>query len=297
MKAIHMIHPTEQTYSIFGKDHQKINLSINVEHQGHFTKNTNTSPIIPLNDIPNNERLANLIRLMGDIPDIHESLPLESYYNYPCKKCGQYVTFDRVHRPDAKHIQLHANSACTYPQGRPDLPITLSVPSGKIFIANDLRDLADGLEHAQYTPVDMNIITQEETRRYAQAGILYWFVDNTCPEIYHPAPNTIIIGLEHKHPPQKIGSIITDLWWVCAMDYDHAHAQHTKQETPRYSWEEYLSRGHIIDVTPGNYGTHIAEPSIDHTTHNPKPVIIQRIGDVTPFIPPTPIATSSPTKQ
>lgn len=289
MKAINMPHPTEQTYKIFDDHHEEISLAINIEHQGHFTPDLHNTSIIPLNNIPDNDRLANLIQLLCHVPDLQQTINLKSYFNHPCKKCGEDVTFDHVYRPDTQHIQLHADSACAYPQGRPDLSITLSVPSGKIFIANDLRDLADGLEHARYTPVDMNIVTQEETRRYAQAGILYWFVGNTDPNLYHPKPDTIIVQAQNQQTTHPIGKITTDLWWVCAMDYNHARAQHAKQAKPRYSWEEYLSRGHILDVPPGNYSTHITEPSIDHTTHNPKPVIIQRTGDVTPFVPPTPI--------
>lgn len=122
---------------------------------------------------------------------------------------------------------LTAQSECPYPNGYPAFTVSLEVPSGKIIIDNDLRSLT-ALDYRNY---DVNAMSEKSrlTKNYAvQEAMVHIFVGNSCPSIYRKPDGSLTI----ENPPvdddcewlevdgEKLGQVITDLWWFSAMDFD-----------------------------------------------------------------------------
>lgn len=151
---------------------------------------------------------------------------------------------------------------CKYPKGLPKTTFELNVPSGKLVVANDLRDLF---------PVDeeFDINTTFGCRRtalaYAAIGLAYACVGNSCPGVYKLTDGTFKIGNppreEHwngkawvkikpkpKFDGKKVASICTDLWWYSICD----HAEFLRR-CKRFKRKTKDFRVDVVKVPPGVY--------------------------------------------
>lgn len=150
----------------------------------------------------------------------------------------------------------------------------LNVPSGKIVFANDLREY--------YRVIGSHDIMSKEGLKatfddYEKIGMIHYFVGNTCPEITQKDSKHLAIEhvpfisnveeeklsdvdfeLREKERDQQyeelnkrsVGSIITDLWWFCAVDYDDL-IKHIEKDARDI--ESYMKNMVVVDVTPGVY--------------------------------------------
>lgn len=148
----------------------------------------------------------------------------------------------------------------------PKLAVQISVPSGKLAVANDLRQFFPSLrEETRGSPWDK--ISEEITRESAKEGLLQFYVGNSCPSVFlHSTGPTITVGgylstlwdeegeKEYPNPiPNPFGEeaaqICTDLWWVCLCDLEDLCSR-----SKAYGFEGDPSSGvDIIDVPPGVY--------------------------------------------
>lgn len=132
-----------------------------------------------------------------------------------------------------------ASTECQYPGGIPDYDVLLGVPSGRIVFANDLRPLVE-IEEPRGTTVNSMIGQRRNTEAHAASGLIMIATGNTCPDIWRRPDGSISIANFRDPDPEddgefeevgvvtpveergvELGSICTDLWDFCAMDYGY----------------------------------------------------------------------------
>lgn len=162
----------------------------------------------------------------------------------PCGECGNRVYFERV------GSTLVAKSECDMPGGIPPYDVLLNVPSGRIVMANDLREMTmvEGSFNVNTTKGQMDL-----TRAYAEDGMAHIFTGNTCPGVYEQSEG-YAVALDNNSdatasdPGPKRGSICTDLWWYSAMDKDLFEARCAEQSIDPTGLIEVE-----LEVEPGVY--------------------------------------------
>lgn len=150
-----------------------------------------------------------------------------------------------------------AGASCPFPTGLPLTEWELNVPSGKIAVANDLREyfpLPYG--EGEIPSINTQRGCRETTLAYARIGMSHAFVGNTCPRIYKvfkqnqfkiaSAPSAPFEG--EKTKGRRVGSICTDLWWYSICDSDELAKRVAKFGDP----EEFPAVDYI-KVKPGVY--------------------------------------------
>lgn len=147
---------------------------------------------------------------------------ISRYGNEKCSYCGEtkYAT-------DGQRVW--ATQPCPYPDGLP-VQVTLEVPSGRLFVANDLR------EQFPVANDDFYVNEQSEIKRcveaYAQEGpMLHFFVGNSCPGVHRLTDEHVVVGTDGYDGEGEVeialggdcvDSVCTDLWWVSIVDADVA---------------------------------------------------------------------------
>ena len=165
----------------------------------------------------------------------------------PCGECGGQVTFTR------EGNTLIAKSECSEPGGIQPYDVLLHISSGKIIMANDLRELTEVEEQFSVNETRGQVAL---TRAYAEDGMAHIFVGNTCPGVYTQGDAIIVAnGAEIDDEPEgakdigaKHGSICTDLWWYSAMDKGLFEARCAEQGIDPKTLIEVE-----IEVEPGIY--------------------------------------------
>ncbi|MFG1857445.1 hypothetical protein ACGFJT_36810 [Actinomadura geliboluensis] len=165
---------------------------------------------------------------------------------HPCAVCDTWPELQVTN--DAVETQ----NPCPYPNGI-TTEITLSVPSGKIIVADDLRPVFnyDDTGLASYNTV---LGKAQAVKAMAAAGCAYGPVGNTCPGLYREGPDRYIIaasGLDEKDDPllpeaECLARIITDLWAYSIADFELWRAR--GGDPDRLCWPAT-----VVDVPTGTY--------------------------------------------
>jgi len=189
-----------------------------------------------------------------------------STYQLECSYCGEKVRWGF----DGKTISIF--SSCTQPDGLDTTIWELNVPSGKMVVANDLRDLFPCDEEYDINKTRGIHLQQLE---YASVGMSHGFVGNTCPRVYKFPDGTIQVRTDpsdetwngKKYVPnpfyeewvktfegEKVAHVGTDLWWYSIVDADEFerrlnHEYGDKEEEK----ENYRKQVEYVDVKPGVY--------------------------------------------
>jgi hypothetical protein len=170
-----------------------------------------------------------------------EYLPAPKTHFYDCWECSERVEmeFDGTH--------FRCTNPCKYPGGMPAYDVFLNVPSGKMVVANDLREYfrVIGDYNVNYTEG-----CKKTTEAYEKVGMAHAFVSNTCPGVYKVSDRKFVIGCgtQRNRPvkgSRRVAGICTDLWWYSIVDYDQFKARAKREPDTRY--EE------IVKCEPGLY--------------------------------------------
>lgn len=130
-----------------------------------------------------------------------------------CYYCAQEI--DMLF--DGQNIKLA--KACPYPNGIP-LVFELSIPSGIMVVANDLRPAFDEDGEENRPNINYEIGCVERTLAMAAIGCAYAYVGNSCPSVYRLNEGELIIASGYDCEGEKVAHIITDLWWYSIVDGD-----------------------------------------------------------------------------
>lgn len=160
---------------------------------------------------------------------------------------------------------------CPYPQGYPAYTFELNVPSGKMVVGNDFRDIFPVIE--EYA-INYAFGCQTTSDAYASVGLAHAYVGNSCPSVYRKNKSTLFVGNKLSQLGKRVAGICTDLWWYSIADYD-----------------EYIRRGgdhtnvEVINVHPGLYQfTHQKHLLKDDYLKAEIYTYINRIGDPLPLV-------------
>ena len=233
---------------------------ITVDYRGHCE--TLYRPISIVKDAKT--ILTTLIFLIKDVDDHVVNSILKAYetgipskhiissdkYIDTCFVCGEDMCFS------FNGVNLTVNSDCPFPNGMPEYSIEMSIPSGKLVIANDLRYL---FKHGEYNGRSFDLNTymgcRETFEVYGKLGMAHGFIGNTCPGVYRVDENTLTISkircddeldaCEDEFPGEPVAGICTDLWWYSIVDYDNFVKRAGKIPDNK--------RCDVISVKPGVY--------------------------------------------
>lgn len=183
--------------------------------------------------------------------------------DFPTETNGQVVRF--------------AGEPCKFPNGLPLTEWELNVPSGKLVVANDLRELFP-LPEDEGADINTTMGCRLTALAYAANGMSHAFVGNSCPGVYkcgdglfkianepqdekYDAKSKKMVKVEPapKFEGKRVAGICTDLWWfsIC----DHAEFQRRikrfKQKAADFSIE-------TVTLKPGVYRFHHDEEARSH---------------------------------
>lgn len=140
----------------------------------------------------------------------------------------------------------------------------LNVPSGKIVVANNLREWFPLPEGDDDIPSIETILGRRMmSQAYAAVGLSYASVGNTCPGVYKLKDGSFKIA---KEPPseywdgktwapceqdfegERVAGICTDLWWYSLCDLDEFN-----RRVEKFGGSIKSAGATVIDVKPGVY--------------------------------------------
>lgn len=195
-------------------------------------------------------------------------IPIPGRRELTCHTCGQYLIlgFNGVGfvvtgegspwKPKDK--------PCPYPNGI-ITEYELNVPSGKIVVANDLREWFPSEEDYSVNEIIGRHLT---TLAYAKVGMAHGCVGNTCPGVFRDGPN-FVIGLyrdevydeeeeEYRDNPnpcpwgERVAGVCTDLWWFSIADHDE-FLRRIEYYAPDADRDNIFRFVDTVDVKPGVY--------------------------------------------
>lgn len=175
-----------------------------------------------------------------------------------CSFCGA-EDFDL--ETNGEEVRI-AGAPCPYPKGLPPTEWELNVPSGKLVVANDLREVFPLPEDEDF---DINGVLgcRQTALAYAANGLSHAFVGNTSPGVFRCKDGTykianppdedewngkdwVKIKPKPKFDGKRLAGICTDLWWYSICD-----EAEFKRRCRRFKKKE--ANVTIIDVDPGVY--------------------------------------------
>lgn len=193
------------------------------------------------------------VRLLKEAID--KGIPCDRWISFTClsiQKCNHCGAYPQG---ETNGLEIRFKSSCPAPNGVYPCVTKLNVPSGRLVIENDLRELFPNPDHFDVN-TDWGLV--ETTKSYAEIGLAHGFVGNTCPGFYLGAgrKSTYHIGTVsteywdgkgyRKRRVRSLGTrlagICTDLWWYSICDAD-----------------EFVRRGGnlsnvtVVDLKPGVY--------------------------------------------
>jgi len=163
-----------------------------------------------------------------------------------CYDCGDWM------RWQFDGVTFRARNECKFKNGLRPTVFDLNIPSGRLIVANDLRDLF---------PVagDYNINTTLglvlTTEKYAEAGLAHGFVGNTCPRVYKLTGKDthFVLGPGPYPGCRRVAGVCTDLWWYSICDGDELDRRLKER---KYKNLKKVYKEHNLDVVkckPGLY--------------------------------------------
>jgi len=181
------------------------------------------------------------IEIREQLKDGKDRLPP---YLGSCHVCGEMIYLERAVLGGENY---QVSTPCAYPKGIKPFDVRLEVPSGKIVFTNDSRDLFVRYKVEDDFNVNAIIGVVNTVKAYEKVGMVHFLVGNSCPSIYKVKGGGLRVApYGGGRGGKRVGSICTDLWWVCAVDHDKYMALCAE----RHAAPEL---GNVVAVKPGTY--------------------------------------------
>ncbi|GLF99937.1 hypothetical protein [Streptomyces yaizuensis] len=179
-----------------------------------------------------------------------EERPDSVHGAYPaCAVCDEWPTYV------LRGSELHVQDPCPYPMGI-TTEVTLDVPSGKLIVSDDLRDVydTDFFAGADY---NTTLGQAQVIKAMAALGCAFGPVSNTCPGLYSTGATSYVIASVHSDEDtdgpalpesDRLASICTDLWAYMLADFEdwksrggnphrRMHGDYTVIDVPRGTYK------------------------------------------------------------
>ena len=157
-----------------------------------------------------------------------------------------------------------AGKPCEFSKGLPPTEWELNVPSGKLAVANDLRELFP-LPDGEDFDINTSRGCRQTALAYAANGMSHAFVGNTCPGVYKCGEGLFKIANEpsdsewngkeyvpidppHPFEGERVAGICTDLWWYSICDHDEF-----TRRCKRFKQKAKDFRVETVTLKPGVY--------------------------------------------
>jgi hypothetical protein len=251
-------------------DHEAVSLAFNLGHkikdaykQGLITLDFNGHCMDGQVRPQSIERDLDLLFITGDLSkaklqaalialEQHVSILAEpiqvSHGMMDCYTCGDHL------RWDYNGQTLKCRTPCVFKDGLKPTSFDLNIPSGKMIVANDLRDL---FRIAGDYNVNTVLGEIQTTQKYAEAGLAHGFVGNTCPGVYaftHDKPHRqFILGPGPYQGSRRVAGVCTDLWWYSIADKDEVDRRLKERgykPNPKFYKEHNMD---VVTCRPGVY--------------------------------------------
>jgi hypothetical protein len=211
-----------------------------------------------------------------------------------CGVCGKshYSGLDAV----CDGVTLAVIERCEMADWNGTTVIELNVPSGKLIVDDDLRELTRLPVGGYDVNGDKGI--QQTTKLYEKAGMAHGFVGNTCPSVYSDKEvedGFLIANIPEEHEDawgKSLAGVCTDLWWYSLIDAEEAKRRAVAFGLAK-TGDEYVAKHidsrwerNIIDVKPGLYRlTHYHDNDRDDYSTPTIYARFVRIGDAKTDVP------------
>lgn len=224
--------------------------------------------------------MKNLDALKNDIDSSVQSSIISSFLDiltssvidseHYCFVCGNTAKlslkndiYTNIISPDSRLARFPAYQPCKYPNGLNEYTNVLSVPSGRLMFANDLRCLfpnQDRLSDAYivdksgyYNDINSDVGMMYNQEFWNTLGLIYVQVGNTSPNIIkNNITGRIFASINYTCNKNEdvCGHITTDLWAICGIDYELMKDLCIKHHIDF----EKLSKNCVeVSVEPGKY--------------------------------------------
>lgn len=191
---------------------------------------------------------------------------------YLCGECGEALRFSFDGRT------LRAINECEQPNGALPYSFKITVASGRLCFANDLRDAYPDAEYlyneapdGKTRDINTRVGAKNVTLDYAARNMAHIFVGNSSPGMYLQESGQYIVAergyddetdQEIEPEGKELGSIITDLWWysmVDAVELENRFLLHVKDQGTFAEWMK-KEDVQVIDIEPGTYKIYVLPP-------------------------------------
>lgn len=183
-----------------------------------------------------------------------------------CGYCGERQRLTISYEPDSAETTVSTEEPCT----RPDGVLTeffLDVPSGKLVVGNDMRDIFEISAQREQSFFSYNTALGQHQYmcEMAAIGCAYGVVGNSSPGVYKVDEGHYqVANFDEDDSREPLTHVITDLWAYCMTDLDRYTRLGGKLDEP------YKERT-VIDVPSGLYmfTHHTGEASFDWDSEYP----------------------------
>lgn len=204
-----------------------------------------------------------IIQANGDKVPLERWVLIDTYMPSLPRTCSFCGLEDFYLETNGIEVRL-APDSCPFEAGLPPTEWELNVPSGKLVVANDLRQIFP-LPEVEYFNFNTAYGCKQTALAYAQHGMSHAFVGNTCPAVYQlekgsykiaNAPSTDMWDgkkyVDIDPPPpfdgKRVAGICTDLWWYSICDQAEF-----KRRCKRFGVKQAEFNVKVIHVKPGVY--------------------------------------------
>lgn len=190
-------------------------------------------------------------------------IAIKNRNDFACGVCGTQYGFE------CNGTSIRFTPACEYPNGIGSYKFIVNFHSGKVIVANDLREPFPEPEDKYSRHLDVNCErgSKNLTLYYAGLNFIHFFVSNQQCTV-HKSEGDIIVGRYYLDedeenefaeeivlPGKKITDICTDLWWCSIADYADIEGKIDEKTRNRFDTK-------VFSVKPGKYEVEVLPDNV-----------------------------------
>lgn len=138
----------------------------------------------------------------------------KEYNRFSCTECAKEVHFV------TDGTKIWVEEPCSEAGGIKPFTTHLNVPSGKIVMANDLRNLYEDMEEIDSDDMCTRAGLRGICKDYERVGLVHGFCGNSDVELFEKDGGYVLDYQKNMGKKKSLAPLTTDLWWYCFADQD-----------------------------------------------------------------------------